>query len=650
MFCYTLHVQSEGYSRNRGTRVFLCASGPDESGKQALDWALESLVQDGDELIVFRGVDSEELEKEHDQYREDARDLMRYIQEKCVEDDAERKLSIIVEYIAGKVPQTIDRLISLYRPDSIVVGTRGQRGMMQAWGAAFGAPGKLGSVSRYCLSHSPVPIIVVRPEEKVRKTMAKRRADPKRGSHFEKNACLAWRPDTACTALYFTTSNFKLYTSTAIMAVKPTTKAMHNSPSNKGKKAASSIGAPAQHNQSSRKGKKAWRKNVDIGDVEVGMEELREEERVTGSILQKKTNEELFQVDVKGDEHIRRTQPKFSKALLTSTKILAQRSAVPAVITRTTANPLKRKNLTYEEKGRLLRMGKRPRKGPFNAVIDHTEMGAGSAMLEVSEAAKNSGTHDVWGDSSVQGTKVKHPKTPNPRSLIALPAVPTPHEGTSYNPLVTSHLELLRTAHEIEERRLKETEKLAEMKRRGGCRPGDDRQLIDDADAELEADDGKELPPVKKMPERKTKQERRKASRLRAEKRALAERAARKRMLASVDSAKALRKAFGRNLAARERLRVQKQEKMQEKLRQGLAGQRLGKHKVPEGEVDVQLGEELTESLRALKPEGNLFRDRFLSMQHRALIEPRVPVLPRRRKMKIKEYEKHSYKRFDRDQ
>lgn len=33
----------------------------------------------------------------------------------------------------------------------------------------------------------------------------------------------------------------------------------------------------------------------------------------------------------------------------------------------------------------------------------------------------------------------------------------------------------------------------------------------------------------------------------------------------------------------------------------GLAGQKLGKHKVPEGGVDVQLGEELSESLRALK-------------------------------------------------
>ena len=44
----------------------------------------------------------------------------------------------------------------------------------------------------------------------------------------------------------------------------------------------SSLGAPSQHNQSSRKGKKAWRKNVDIAEVEQGLEGLRQEERVTG--------------------------------------------------------------------------------------------------------------------------------------------------------------------------------------------------------------------------------------------------------------------------------------------------------------------------------------------------------------------------------
>ncbi len=42
------------------------------------------------------------------------------------------------------------------------------------------------------------------------------------------------------------------------------------------------VGAPAQPTQSSRKGKRAWRKNVDITTVEEGLEELREEERITG--------------------------------------------------------------------------------------------------------------------------------------------------------------------------------------------------------------------------------------------------------------------------------------------------------------------------------------------------------------------------------
>ena len=61
MFSYTLHVQSDGYSRTRSTRVFLCASSPDESGSQALEWCLESLVQDGDELVVFRGIDPDDF-------------------------------------------------------------------------------------------------------------------------------------------------------------------------------------------------------------------------------------------------------------------------------------------------------------------------------------------------------------------------------------------------------------------------------------------------------------------------------------------------------------------------------------------------------------------------------------------------------------
>jgi nucleotide-binding universal stress UspA family protein len=180
MFSFTLSSKSDGYKRSRSTRVFLCASSPDESGREALDWALESFVQDGDEFVVFRGVEEDVLDKDHDIVREDARALMGYVQAKSQEFDSDRKLSIILEYIAGKVTDTLDRLIALYRPDSVVVGTRGRR----AWQVGIGK-GTMGSVSRYCLTHSPVPIIVVRPERKVKKTIEKRKADPKRGTHFD---------------------------------------------------------------------------------------------------------------------------------------------------------------------------------------------------------------------------------------------------------------------------------------------------------------------------------------------------------------------------------------------------------------------------------------------------------------------------------
>jgi nucleolar protein 53 len=35
--------------------------------------------------------------------------------------------------------------------------------------------------------------------------------------------------------------------------------------------------APQQHKQPSRKGKKAWRKNVDVTEIQEGLEEVRDE-------------------------------------------------------------------------------------------------------------------------------------------------------------------------------------------------------------------------------------------------------------------------------------------------------------------------------------------------------------------------------------
>ncbi|KAF7973063.1 hypothetical protein HWV62_16242 [Athelia sp. TMB] len=462
-------------------------------------------------------------------------------------------------------------------------------------------------------------------------------------------------------------------------AERPST--MNKTSSAKSVGTASKNGAPAQHTQGSRKGKRAWRKNVDIGEVEIGLEEMRAEERVVGKTLQKHQDDELFQIDVKGDDQVRKQLPRFSTSQLTSSKILAARSAVPAVFSRPQLPTVgtKRKAGPYispEEKARLLRIGKRLRKGPLNSAMDPTEFGAGSAILEVSEAAKSSGRYDPWaveaitelempdGMETVHKPKIKRPTLAHPKDVIEIPAIAEPHQGTSYNPPVDAHTELILKAGDLEERRAKEAERLVEVKQRigkavttaGVTQEGVPEGMVvdergDDEDAEGEEEG--EGPLAKKPPTRKTKQQKSKAARQRAEKRALAERLHKKLMLSSISSVKALRRegsSVSRRLSEAELQRKQRQLALLDKMRKGgLQGMRIGRHKVPEREVDVQLGEDLSESLRALKPEGNLFRDRFQSLQQRALVEPRVLVLPSKRTFKIKEYEKHAWKKFDRD-
>lgn len=93
---------------------------------------------------------------------------MRTIQAKSVQCDPDRKvcslpsvlcstnlskLSLILEYIPGRVTDTLDRLIALYRPDSVVVGTRGKRSMLGGLGmnmslGSSGAALGIGSVSK----------------------------------------------------------------------------------------------------------------------------------------------------------------------------------------------------------------------------------------------------------------------------------------------------------------------------------------------------------------------------------------------------------------------------------------------------------------------------------------------------------------------
>lgn len=72
--------------------------------------------------------------------------------------------------------------------------------------------------------------------------------------------------------------------------------------------------------------------------------------------------------------------------------------------------------------------------------------------------------------------------------------------------------------------------------------------------------------------------------------------------MASINDAKAMRKSNARVTSAQEQVRQERLDALADKLKNhGLAGQKLGKHKVPEGNVIVQIGEDLSENLRGLK-------------------------------------------------
>ena len=115
------------------------------------------------------------------------------------------------------------------------------------------------------------------------------------------------------------------------------------------------------------------------------------------------------------------------------------------------------------------------------------------------------------------------------RDLIEIPAIVEPHQGTSYNPPVDAHQELLEKAAELELKRLRDAEKMAEVKTKMeeakltqedydmSVAPGMKVQELHGDEVE-QLEEGEEISAsVKQVPERKTKAQRNRAARLLAE-------------------------------------------------------------------------------------------------------------------------------------
>lgn len=357
------------------------------------------------------------------------------------------------------------------------------------------------------------------------------------------------------------------------------------------------------------------------------------------------------------------------KKPLRSLAVLEERSAVPSLTSRTAA-PRKKPAVTSKDKARIRRIARR-------TVDDTTSADVRKVAAPVRDAWSAEAEDDVplpAGGFGVEGMVKRTVKAPQTieeqrqaRLAIAAAALEgeLPRAGVSYNPAAEAHRALIEAAAAEERARVAAEEREAEKQRLlgevvvsrqaaehtmsesfvDGMHVGRGDGVDSDSEAESDGDDAPAL--VKKPTKRKTQAQRNKAKRAKEAAQALKDEARRKKLERAIPGAKALGKSVeARQKAIDEAKRLRKLAKEQRERSAYKGGEKVGKFKVPQQAVPVQLGEDLAESLRQVKPEGNLFKDRFLSLQRRALVEPRVPHLPKKRTLKVKEYEKHAFKRF----
>ncbi|MCJ1249799.1 hypothetical protein MMC30_007025 [Trapelia coarctata] len=418
--------------------------------------------------------------------------------------------------------------------------------------------------------------------------------------------------------------------------------------------------APQQYSQPSRKGKKAWRKNVDVSEVQSGLEILRDEV-IKGGVIAEKPSSDLFTLDPTGSEAIQKSYNKIHKPLKAD-QILARRSAVPAIDSR------KRPGVTD---GVLEPSKRRKGNGVTPQQYERLKNRAYGGAAVPKDIIKADGTpeYDPWEDVvEVQDPRFSYLEKPKPVrapmtlkeapiSLLegakAMPAIAKPKAGLSYNPTFHEYDQLLTEEGdkevEAEKKRIREAkeeeERLARIEAAQNER--DDIQTEDESaweGIESEYETAEWL--KERRPERKTPAERNKVKRRKVVERQMKHDAEMKRRAQQAERIKAIAQEMKEQDAGNAVAVVGSEESSDEEVDDRVLRRRkLGKAPLPERPLELVLPDELQDSLRLLKPEGNLLNDRFRSILIRGKMETRKPIQQGKKSKRIST-EKWTYKDF----
>lgn len=107
----TLNVRHRGYQARRRSRLFMVGVDEHSYSDYAVQWLLDELVDDGDEIVCVRVIESGVRFNDR-QYQADANRVMQNI---LAKNGSNRAVSFILEYAVGKLHSTFQKLVSWFQ-------------------------------------------------------------------------------------------------------------------------------------------------------------------------------------------------------------------------------------------------------------------------------------------------------------------------------------------------------------------------------------------------------------------------------------------------------------------------------------------------------------------------------------------------------
>lgn len=388
----------------------------------------------------------------------------------------------------------------------------------------------------------------------------------------------------------------------------------------------------------SRKGKKAWRKNVDITDVEAGLELARERKRTLGD-----DDDEDFVIDTTpADVNVKK--PKYQE-------ILENKLKVPALVNnQAEAKRRKFDGVLKKQLKHLIRMngGKYGEEDKVKAQMDKD----GLSIIDLSKG-------DLWDDPEpvddtpeelkknaiTSITKPKHA----PRTMAQAPIQIAEneltrkevHAGKSYNPALELWKALIEQEYTIEAKKEAVRQQLAEftqkLERLAAELTHQEGDGLSDEEEEEREEKEEEAgdyslsvnAPVKNK--KKTKTQRNKLARHQHQEKLR-------------EDIKELKDQVKQLLQLDDILDQQKLVEPASFKGKTRKTKKLSKYRHMEAPLEVKLSDELTLNLRTVKPEGNLLHDTMLGLQSTGKVEARMVVAKKKKAVRITE--KWSFKDF----